>query len=94
MPSHLVKPAQLSASRENSTRCLSPWIKYAFFFKGQVTDFHAWDRALDLEEMIDWTNCALDRVQGSIVRWDPDLFNVENMTRAEATLDEVSFQKA
>ena len=59
-----------------------------------MTDFHAWDRALDLEEMIDWTNCAPDRAQGSIVRWDPDMFSVENMTRAEATLDEGSFQKS
>ena len=61
-------------------------------FSGQVTDFHAWDRHLEFEEMVDWTNCENGRISGNLVEWDPDVFEVENMTMSEVTMDEGSLK--
>ena len=37
---------------------------------GEITDFHAWDRFLSVDEMKEWTSCAGNTLKGNLVSWD------------------------
>ncbi len=57
-----------------STACTSP--------KAKIGDFNIWDRALTLQETLDWTTCRV-WAKGNIVNWNKASFELENMEVVE-----------
>ena len=47
-------------------------------YRGQITKFYIWDRALELQNAIDWTNCK-KWFNGNLFDWSKSSLNLMNM---------------
>ena len=44
---------------------------------GELTDFHAWNRVLSVDEMTEWTRCTGNTLKGNLVAWEGVRLGVE-----------------